>query len=113
MEVKAGQSTPMGIQTAANAAKTGTFGGDLEKVKLFESLQPGQKEKFFEFIDKKKREAFSEIKNINDATINNERVEAINKSYNLYTDIAKSNGIVEKNKVLNYFGNTQENTKQA
>ena len=112
LDVQAGTSTPMGIQTAANAAKTGTFGGDLEKVKMFESLQPGQKEKFFEFIDKKKREAFSEIKNINDATINNERVEAINKSINLYSDVSKTNGIVDKTKVLNYFGNTKENTVQ-
>jgi hypothetical protein len=112
LDVQAGTSTPMGIQKAANDAKTGTFGGDLEKVKMFESLQPGQKEKFFEFIDKKKREAFSEIKNINDATVNNERVEAINKSMNLYSDVVKTNGIVDKTKVINYFGNTKENTVQ-
>jgi len=113
LDVQAGQSTPMGIQTAANAAKTGTFGGDLEKVKIFNTLSEGQKQKFFEFVDKKKRESFADIKNVNDATINNERVEAINKSYNLYADIAKSNGNIDKTKVINYFGNTQENTKQA
>jgi len=112
LDVQAGTSTPMGIQKAANDAKTGTFGGDLEKVKIFESLQPGQKQKFLEFVDKKKREAFSEIKNVNDATVNNERVEAINKSINLYSDIVKTNGIVNKTKVLNYFGNTKENTVQ-
>lgn len=112
LDVQAGTSTPMGIQKAANDAKTGTFGGDLEKVKIFETLQPGQKQKFFEFIDKKKREAFSEIKNVNDATVNNERVEAINKSMNLYSDVIKTNGIVDKTKVINYFGNTKENTIQ-
>ena len=39
LNVQAGTSTPMGIQTSANAAKTGTFGGDLEKVKLFTVVQ--------------------------------------------------------------------------
>jgi len=113
LNVQPGQSTPMGIQSAANAAKTGTFGGDLQKIKMFNQLSDGQKQKFIEFIDKKKRESFADIKNVNDATINDERVQAINKSYNLYTDISKSNGIVDKTKVINYFGNTQENTKQA
>ena len=108
LNVEAGVSTPLGIQNAYNQAKTGTFGGDVNKINIFNQLQPGEKTKFFETLDKKKRESFAEINNINTATMNERKNTSINNSIRVYDDY-KTNGIVNQLKVKEVFGDVKDN----
>ncbi len=108
LNVEAGASTPLSIQNAYNQAKTGTFGGDINKINMFNKLQPGEKTKFFENLDKKKRESFAEINNINTATMNERKNTSINNSIRVYDDY-KTNGIVNQLKVKEVFGDVKDN----
>ena len=108
LNVEAGVSTPLAIQNAYNQAKTGTFGGDINKINMFNKLQPGEKTKFFENLDRKKRESFAEINNINTATMNERKNTSINNSIRVYDDY-KTNGIVNQLKVKEVFGDVKDN----
>ena len=108
LNVEAGVSTPLAIQNAYNQAKTGTFGGDINKINMFNKLQPGEKTKFFENLDRKKRESFAEINNINTATMNERKNTSINNSIRVYDDY-KTNGIINQLKVKEVFGDVKDN----
>lgn len=112
LTVEAGVSTPLAIQNAYNQAKAGTFGGDVNKINIFNNLQPGEKTKFFEALDKKKRESFAEINNVNTAIMNERRNVAINNSVRVY-DTFKTNGVIDKLKVNQIFGENTDDINTA
>jgi hypothetical protein len=112
LNVEAGVSTPLAIQNAYNQAKAGTFGGDVNKINMFNNLQPGEKTKFFETLDKKKRESFAEINNVNTAIMNERRNVAINNSVRVY-DTFKTNGVIDKLKVNQIFGENTDDVNVA
>jgi hypothetical protein len=96
--------TPLDIVNEFNGIKSGTFGGDINKIKLYNSLTDTEKKDLIDIAEKQRRESNAEINNINTALKNERRDKSIVNSVRVY-DSFKTKGILDKASINQVFGN--------
>ena len=96
--------TPLDIVNEFNGIKSGTFGGDINKIKLYNSLTDTEKKDLVDIAEKQRRESNAEINNINTALKNETRDKSIVNSVRVY-DSFKTKGILDKASINQVFGN--------
>ena len=96
--------TPLDIVNEFNGIKSGTFGGDINKIKLYNSLTDTEKKDLIDIAEKQRRESNAEINNINTALKNERRDKSIVNSVRVY-DSFKTKGILNKASINQVFGN--------
>ena len=96
--------TPLDIVNEFNGIKSGTFGGDINKIKLYNSLTDTEKKDLIDIAEKQRRESNAEINNINTALKNETRDKSIVNSVRVY-DSFKTKGILDKASINQVFGN--------
>jgi hypothetical protein len=96
--------TPLDIVNEFNGIKSGTFGGDINKIKLYNSLTDTEKKDLIDIAEKQRRESNAEINNINTALKNETRDKSIVNSVRVY-DSFKTKGILNKASINQVFGN--------
>jgi hypothetical protein len=99
--------TPLDIINDFNGIKSGTFGGDVNKIKLYNSLTETEKKELIDIAEKERRESNAEINNINTAIKNQSRDESIKNSIRVY-DSYKTKGILNKSSINEVFGNVTD-----
>jgi hypothetical protein len=99
--------TPLDIINDFNGIKSGTFGGDVKKIKLYNSLTETEKKELIDIAEKERRESNAEINNISTAIKNQSRDESIKNSIRVY-DSYKTKGILNKASINEVFGNVTD-----
>jgi len=108
LEPVVGKTTALDVQNAYDQANSGTFGGDLQKIKTYNALSPDEKTRFKEDLKKIKNESIAFINNANTAIMNQRKQESTNNSIRVYDDY-RTNGIVDQLKVKEVFGDVKDN----
>lgn len=87
--------------------KNGTFNGDVNKIKLFQSLNPLEKKELIDLAETQRRESNAEINNINTGIRNQQRDKAIQNSVRVY-DSYKTKGIFNIAEINEVFGDYED-----
>ena len=87
--------------------KNGTFNGDVNKIKLFQSLNPLEKKELIDLAETQRRESNAEINNINTGIRNQQRDQAIQNSVRVY-DSYKTRGIFNVAEINEVFGDYED-----
>lgn len=95
--------TPLDIINDFNGIKTGTFNGNVNKIKIFNSLTEQEKKSLIDKADQQRRESNAEINNINTAIKNQFRDQSIQNSIRAY-DSYKTKGILNQADINKIFG---------
>lgn len=87
--------------------KNGTFNGNVNKIKLFQSLNPLEKKELIDLAETQRRESNAEINNINTGIRNQQRDKAIQNSVRVY-DSYKTKGIFNIAEINEVFGDYED-----
>jgi len=99
--------TSLDIVNDFSGIKQGTFNGDVNKIKLFESLKENEKNELINLAETQRKESNAEINNINTAIRYQFRDESISNSVRIY-DSYKTKGIFNVAEINQVFGNYED-----
>ena len=99
--------TSIDIVNDFSGIKQGTFNGDVNKIKLFESLKENEKNELINLAETQRKESNAEINNINSAIRYQFRDESISNSVRIY-DSYKTKGIFNVAEINQVFGNYED-----
>ena len=99
--------TSIDIVNDFSGIKQGTFNGDVNKIKLFQSLQENEKSELINLAETQRKESNAEINNINSAIRYQFRDESISNSVRIY-DSYKTKGIFNVAEINQVFGDYKD-----
>ena len=92
--------------------KEGTFNGDVNKIRLFESLNPLEKKELIKLAETQRSKSNAEINNINTGIKNQLRDEAIQNSVRVY-DSYRTKGIFNSAEINQVFGDYEDDINNS
>ena len=92
--------------------KEGTFNGDVNKIRLFESLNPLEKKELIKLAETQRSKSNAEINNINTGIRNQLRDEAIQNSVRVY-DSYRTKGIFNSAEINQVFGDYEDDINNS
>jgi hypothetical protein len=92
--------------------KEGTFNGDVNKIRLFESLNPLEKKELINLAETQRSKSNAEINNINTGIKNQLRDEAIQNSVRVY-DSYRTKGIFNSAEINQVFGDYEDDINNS
>ena len=99
--------TSIDIVNDFSGIKQGTFNGDVNKIKLFQSLKENEKSELINLAETQRKESNAEINNINSAIRYQFRDESISNSVRIY-DSYKTKGIFNVAEINQVFGDYKD-----